>query len=189
MHAELFDLVDIKDWSSIGQRCQEDIEKLRELFIHSNSDSKAAIKNWELIIGEFRDRWVRPLGDGSTWEAHSIVKEAIAAGIHDSASLGKLSMHFKDAIFPDRDKAINAMKKEKEHSEKQQKRSKKLADTSLKTENRLLQAEVEKLRTSLEKEGVPRDFITDLGVEIEKYDRLKKENETCNNRIKNLESK
>ena len=112
MHAELFDLVDTEDWNSIGQRCQEDIEKLRELFIHSNTDSNTAIKNWELIIGEFRDRWVQPSGDGSTWEAHLIVQEAIAAGIKDTSSLGKLFMHYKDAIYPERDKAISAIKKE-----------------------------------------------------------------------------
>ena len=189
MHAELFDLVDTKDWNSIGQRCQEDIEKLRELFIHSNSDSKAAIENWELIIGEFRDRWVRPSADGSTWEAHLIVQEAIAAGVKDSASLGKLSMHYKDAIYPEREKAISAIKKEKENSEKQQKNSKKRADAALQTENKLLQAEVEKLRSSLEQKGVSRDFIESLRVEVEKNDVLKKENETCNNRIKNLEGK
>ena len=189
MHAELFDLVDTKDWNSIGQQCQEDIEKLRELFIHSNSDSKAAIENWELIIGEFRDRWVRPSADGSTWEAHLIVQEAIAAGVKDSASLGKLSMHYKDAIYPEREKAISAMKKEKENSEKQQKSSKKRADAALQTENKLLQAEVEKLRTSLEQEGVSRDFIEDLRVEVGKNDVLKKENETFKNSIKNLEGK
>ena len=189
MHAELFDLVDTEDWDSIGQRCQEDIEKLRELFIHSNSDSQAAIKNWELIIGEFRDRWVHLSEDGSTWEAHLIVQEAIAAGIKDSASLDKLSMHYKDAIYPERDKAISAIRKEKESSEKQQKKWKKLADASLQTENKRLQAEVEKLRTSLEQEGVSRDILESLGVEIEKNDVLKKENETCKNRIKDLEAK
>ncbi|KAL8902899.1 MAG: hypothetical protein Q9171_007568 [Xanthocarpia ochracea] len=189
MHAELFDLVDTKDWNSIGQRCQRDIEKLRELFINSNSDSKAAIENWELIIGEFRDRWVRPLGDGSTWEAHLIVKEAIAAGVDDSASLSRLSMRHRNAIFPDRDKAIKAIKKEKEHSEKQQKISKKLADAALQTENKLLQAEVERLRTLLEQKGASRDFLEDLGAEVGKNDVLKKENKTCNNRIKDLGGK
>ena len=185
MHAELFDLVDTKDWNSIGQRCQEDIEKLRELFIHSNSDSKAAIENWELIIGEFRDRWVRPLGDGSTWEAQLIIKEAIAAGLEDSASLGKLSMHYKDAIYPERDKAISAIKEEKKFSEKQQKKWKKSADTSLQTENKRLLAEIEELRASLGQEGVSRNFIRD---EAEKKIKLKKEKETCENRIKNLEA-
>ena len=189
MHAELFDLVDTKDWNSIGQRCEEDIKKLRELFIDSDSHSKAAIENWELIIGGFRDRWVRLSEDGSTWEAHLIIQEAIADGVDDSASLSKLSMRYKDAVYLDRDKAIKGIKKEKEQSDKQQKASKKLADAVLQNQNNLLQAELEKLRTLLEQGGVSGDVLKDLGIEVEKNDVLKKKNKTYENRIKNLEDK
>ena len=77
----------------------------------------------------------------------------------------------------------------RDSSEKQQKKSKRLADASLQTENKLLQAEVDKLRTSLEQKGVSRDFIESLRVEIEKNEVLRKENETCKNRIKDLEAK
>lgn len=86
MHAELFNLVDRQDWYAIKQRSEEDIEKLRELFIDLDSDSKAAVENWMHIIREFRDRWVRQSKDGSTWEARSIIQEAIMAGVDDRAS-------------------------------------------------------------------------------------------------------
>ena len=189
MHAELFDLVDRQDWSIIGQRCKEDIEKLCELFINSDSNSKAAIENWVQIIGDFRGRWVYQSEDGSAWRARPIIQDAIVAGVVDRSSLNKLAMLPNDAASTDRDKAISKIKKEKEMSEKQSKKAQKEADAALREENRLLRAEMEKLQISLKLNGVSADVLADFKAEVERDDELKKENRRCQNKMKQFGAK
>ncbi|KAK0507339.1 hypothetical protein JMJ35_010377 [Cladonia borealis] len=187
MHAELFDLVDRQDWYAIEQRSKEDIVKLRELFINSDPDSKAAIENWMQIIGEFRDRWVRQSEDGSAWEARSIVQEAIVAGVDDRASLNKLAMLPEDAAPTTRERAINSIKKENALKEAQRNKTQQQADAALQAENKLLQAEVTKLETLLELRGASEDFLANFEDEVERNDELEKENKRCRNRIRQLE--
>ena len=187
MHAELFDLVDRQDWYAIEQRSKEDIEKLRELFINSDPDSKAAIEDWMQIIGEFRDRWVRQSEDGSAWEARSIIQEAIMAGVDDRASLNKLAMLPEDAAPTTRERAIKTIKKENALKEAQRNKTQQQADAALQAENRLLQAEVAKLENLLELRGASEDFLANFEDEVERNDELEKENKRCRNRIRQLE--
>ena len=187
MHAELFNLVDSRDWYAIEQRCKEDIEKLRELCIDPGADSNAAIENWMQIIKDFRDRWVRQSEDGSTWGPRLIIQEAIVAGVDDRASLNKLAMLPKDATRTERDKAINTVKKENLLKEAQRNKLQQQANAALQADNRLLEAEVKKLKDLLDPEGASGDLLEKLKAEVQRNDELEKENKRCQNRIKQLE--
>lgn len=186
MHTELFSLVVRQNWHAIGQRCKEDIKKLRELHIDSDLDSKAVIGNWVQIIREFRDRWVRQSEDGSTWEARSIIQKAIVAGIDDQTSLNKLAMIPEDATSKECDKAINTMKKENTRKEAQRIKMQQQADAALQAENGLLRAKVEKLTDLLKRRGASEDILAEFEAEVKRNDELVKENKRCQNRIEQL---
>lgn len=188
MHAEMFNLVDSQDWDGIEQRCKEDIVKLHELFIDLGPDSQAAIENWMQIIGDFRDRWVSQSKDGTTWEARSIIKEAIVAGVNDRVSLNKLTMLPKDATITERNKALNNLVKENSLKEAQRKKMQLHADDALQAKNRQLQAEVEQLKSLLTKEA-PEDFFAKLEGSIRRIDELEKKNEGFQKRVEQLQVK
>lgn len=151
--------------------------------------SKAALNNWIQIIIEFRDRWICQSEDGSTWEARSIIQEAIGVGVDDRASLNKLAMLPKDASPTERNKAINTLKKENDMKEVRRNKTQGQADAALQADNRLLQAEVEQLKGSLKLRGASEDFLTKLKDEVQKNDTLEKENKRCQERIAQLEKK
>lgn len=135
MHIELFNLIESRDWSAIGQRCEHDIEKLRELSIDSDEDSKTAIENWVQIIEDYRDRWVRRMDDNSVWEDRSIIQASIAAGFGDRASLIKLAMLPEDATTKERKKATDTQKKENTTKAAQRIKMQRQADAALLAEN------------------------------------------------------
>ncbi|KAM5368000.1 hypothetical protein ACJZ2D_009714 [Fusarium nematophilum] len=130
MQAELFELVDGQDWQVIGERCEEDVEKLHELFTVSDPKSETDLGHWVRVVEEFRDRWVCKSEGGSTWEARPIIKDAIAAGIDDQSPLSQLAT-FPDGTSEDHDGVISAGK------EAQRNRAQRQASASLQLGNRL----------------------------------------------------
>ncbi|KAL9096306.1 MAG: hypothetical protein Q9165_001303 [Trypethelium subeluteriae] len=186
MHAELFDLVERRDWPAIGRRSRRDVETLRELFVNSDASAQAAIESWEQIILDFRDRWVRRSEDGTTWEARSIIAEALADGVDDRASLTKLAKSPRDVTPAERNTTIANLKKENALKVPQRNKAQQRADAALQEDNRRLQAEVECLQRLLEPRGASEDFSTKLQDEVRRNDKLERENQRCQNRIKQL---
>jgi hypothetical protein len=79
------------------------------------------------------------------------------------------------------------MKKENAQKEAQRKKAHKEADAALQAQNKLLQAESERLREALKRGGGADDVLATLTTEVEKNDKLEKENKRCQNRIHQLE--
>ena len=167
----MFNLIDKQDWHAIAHGCERDIEPPRELFIASSSDSAVVIQNWVQIIEEFRDCWVRQSENGSTWEARSIIQEAIVAGVDDPASLNKLAMLPEDATSAERNKAINTMKKKNALKKSPFSGTQQQANFALQEECRMLQGEVQNFRQLLESVGALEDFLAEFDAENQRNEK------------------
>lgn len=189
MHADLFDLVESKNWPAIGKRCKDDIEKLRELFVESDANSRVTIERWVEVIEEFRDRWVRPSEDSDTWEARTIILEAIAVGLNDQSSLSKLAMLPKTATPAECATKIQTIKTENALGNKHRNTARRLADVKLQADNKLLKEEAEQLKALCMLKGGTEDFVARLTLQIKRNDELEKESKRCQNTITQLKER
>ena len=188
MHAELYEFIKERDWQAIGDRCTMDTQRLRELYVNSDTSSNDGISNWVQVIEDFRDRWISRSDKESPWGARAIITEAIDAGVEEYASLNKLAMLGDDATLAVRRKAIQSMKKEIDLKESHRKNAQKQANTEMQTENKPLESENKILKNLLGEEA-SEDFFTRLEKEAKKSNELESENNRLKNRTKQLETR
>ena len=186
MHSELFEAVDRQQWGSIGRRCETDVAKLRELLIAPDADSKAAVRHWQRIIEELRDRWICPSEGGSTWEARPIIREAIEAGLQDRVSLSKLARLPEFEFHEEPELAIAELKEEKALGDAHRHKARQRADAALEAEYSRLEAKLERLEGALRSIGAVEDVVTSLNAEADRYVELEKTIKRYENRIKQL---
>ncbi|KAF4988981.1 hypothetical protein FDECE_14857 [Fusarium decemcellulare] len=187
MHAELFQLVEYRNWQSIGDRCEEDINKLRDLVAHSDSKSKAALQHWESIIMEFRDRWVCRSEHSSHWVPRSIIEDAISARISNQSSLSQLAKEPDHITHEKRKIIIDKLGKENKRREAQRNNERRKADKLLQKQNKQLEEKIIQLEEQSASLGAPEHWWARTTAVVDRLNEVMKENERCKNRITQLE--